>query len=311
LLAPLNRISNAAGNSRGASLAGDGAALAVAWQDNRDCNYEIYVAALDSLGRRIGAETRVTAQPAIQAWPALAWNGTGYLLAWRDARDTVIGYQVWATRLAADATPLGSEVLLSDGRGDLPRVAWNGSSWGVVYVGTGGLWFCDVAADGSESAADRLVLPYASRAEIVRDGSSFLIGGPITHYSDGEIVVGTLGCALDDTPPSCPSTLDVGVVGHDAVLSWTPGGDVDGGVWLQAVYRDGVRVAVLEPEVALFVNPVAPLEEHTYRVTTLNHAMMESEGCPEILLDDSVWNAPLFADDFESGTTAAWSDTVP
>lgn len=311
VLALLNRISNAAGISRGPSLAGDGAALAVAWYDNRDGNYEIYAAALDPLGRRTGAETRVTAQAALQAWPALAWNGSEYLLAWRDARNTVIGNQIWAKRLAADATPLGSEMLLSDGRGDLPRVAWNGSSWGVVFVGTGGLWFCDVAADGSESAADRLVLPNASRAEIVRDGGSFLIGGTIIHYSDGEIVVGTLGCALDDTPPMCPDGLKLELAWRSAILSWQPGDDGDGGVLWQAVYRDGVRVAVLEPEVGLFADLVAPLDEHVYRVTTLNHALLESPGCPEAVLDDSVWDAPLFADDFETGTTAAWSDTVP
>lgn len=60
----------------------------LAWQDTRDGNAEIYFAARDPNGGSLAADTRLTSEPALSWFPAIARLPSGNLLiAWMDDRD--------------------------------------------------------------------------------------------------------------------------------------------------------------------------------------------------------------------------------
>ena len=67
------------------------------WADGRDGNNEIYFARLDADGTKLGAEVRVTSDPARSEFPSLIGVAAGYAVAWNDTRDTT--FQVYMARL--------------------------------------------------------------------------------------------------------------------------------------------------------------------------------------------------------------------
>jgi uncharacterized repeat protein (TIGR01451 family) len=279
VLQPGARISAAPGVSQTPAIAGDGRARAVAWMDQRDGNQEIYAAALDPLGRRIGPERRITSLAGAQSRPQLAWNGTHHLLVWQDASTPQS--QVHATRLGADAAPVGSPFRIDAEGGQAPNVAWGGSVWAVTLLGRGGR-YREVDPAGALLGAERRLFaaPWTySLVTLAWDGSRFVFGEANGAWLDQEPWVGTLDCAIDETPPTCPSGLSVAVSDGDAQLTWTPGGDANGGVWRQAVYRGGQRITVLEPGAAAFTDRSLPPATQTWVVTTLNYGGVESPSC--------------------------------
>ncbi len=302
-----HRISDAAGASYYPTIAGDGAALAVAWCDDRDGNQELYAAALDRLGARVGSEIRVTDEPAFQTRPYLGYNGEDFLLVWHDGRDGG-QVQVYSVRLGQDAAPLGVETRLSDEYGFGPGCIWGDGSWGVVFCGPEGPWFAEVDADGAEIGSDRLVMladREDDRSSISFDGERFVLGCSIP---DGEVLLKSIPCGLDDTPPTCPTSL-TGVSTPGAVeLSWTPGTDDDFAVDWQLISRDDARIAVMDPVATSFTDPLLPDGTYSYRVTTLNQGAEQAPGCPSV---NVVVSSSIFADGFETGDTTMWSASVP
>jgi uncharacterized repeat protein (TIGR01451 family) len=279
VLQPGARISAAPNVSQAPAIAADGRGRAVAWMDQRDGNQEVYAASLDPLGRRIGPERRITSLAGAQSRPQLAWNGTHHLLVWQDASTPQ--NQVHGVRLGADATPAGSAFRIDAEGAQAPNVAWGGSTWAVTFLGLGGR-YREVDATGAPLGAERRIFTAPSTFNLVTlawDGSRFVFGEANGGWLDQEPWVGTLDCALDETPPTCPSGLAVSVADGDAHLSWTPGGDADGGVWRQAIFRGGQRIAVVGPGVASFTDSAIPARTQTYAVTTLNYGGVESSSC--------------------------------
>jgi hypothetical protein len=80
------RVTNNPSDVRRPSLVWTGLEYAVAWPDNRDGNFEIYLARLDATGTKAGADIRVTVDAGYSDHPALAWTGADFGVAWRDDR---------------------------------------------------------------------------------------------------------------------------------------------------------------------------------------------------------------------------------
>ena len=279
VLQPGARISAAPGRSEAPSISGDGRGRAVAWMDQRDGNQEIYAAALDPFGRRVGPERRITSLAGTQNRPQLARNGTHYLLVWQDASTPQ--NQVHGVRLDADATPVGSPFRIDTDGAQAPSVAWGGTSWAVTFLGRGGR-YREVDAAGTLPGAERRLFTTPLNFSLIAlawDGSRFVLGEANGGWLDQEPWVGTLDCALDEVPPTCPSGLSVAVAGGDAQLTWNPSGDAAGGVWRQAIYRGGQRIAVLESDASSFTDPKIPAATQTFVVTTLNYGGVESSSC--------------------------------
>jgi hypothetical protein len=118
------------------SLVWTGSEYAVAWRDASPGNGEIFVARVDGNGSRIGAPVRITNDSANSFSPSLAWTGTGYGLAWSDARSGGTS-NVYFARLNSLGAKVGSDVKLTSAsypRYDRnPSLTWTGSEFGLVW----------------------------------------------------------------------------------------------------------------------------------------------------------------------------------
>jgi len=81
------RITNDGSSSYNPSLVWTGSEYGVCWQENRDGNYEVYFARIDSGGTKIGSDKRITNDGSDSHTPNLVWTGSGYGVSWRDSRD--------------------------------------------------------------------------------------------------------------------------------------------------------------------------------------------------------------------------------
>ncbi len=80
------RVTNDVSASENASLVWAGNEFAVAWDDDRDGNREIYFARLDAAGNEIGSDVRITSDASASQRPSLVWTGSEYGVAWTDDR---------------------------------------------------------------------------------------------------------------------------------------------------------------------------------------------------------------------------------
>ena len=77
------------GNAVSPSLAWSGSEMAVAWNDSRDGNQQIYLARLDREGRLASGSVRVTWSGTDTSYPSIAWSQSEVALAWSDGTPTV------------------------------------------------------------------------------------------------------------------------------------------------------------------------------------------------------------------------------
>jgi len=89
-------------------LAWTGSELAVAWNDGRDENFEIYLARLQPDGVKIGGDIRLTIDDSFSATPSLAWTGDQLAMAWSDDRDG--NNEIYFARIDPDGTVIGGDV---------------------------------------------------------------------------------------------------------------------------------------------------------------------------------------------------------
>jgi hypothetical protein len=81
------RITYYSSGSYNPVLAWTGSEYGVSWFDDRDGNWEIYFAILDSSGNKIGSDVRITNDSLYSYNPSLVWTGTEYGVSWEDSRD--------------------------------------------------------------------------------------------------------------------------------------------------------------------------------------------------------------------------------
>jgi hypothetical protein len=108
----------------------------LAWTDNRDGNYEIYMSRVAAAGTKVGGDTRLTTQAADSNHPSVAWTGTDYGLVWADNRDG--NYEIYFKRMPHDLATVGTDVRVTESAGDStsPVVVWTGSHFGVAWQDT-------------------------------------------------------------------------------------------------------------------------------------------------------------------------------
>lgn len=131
------RVTNGEGASASPSLVWNGTEYAIAWYDDRDGNTEIYFTRVSAEGIELGDDVRVTTDAARSEFPSLAWNGTGYGVAWNDTRDG--SFRIYMVSLEASGARLGEDTLVSLGMTGIaasPRVVWDGAGYGAVWHDT-------------------------------------------------------------------------------------------------------------------------------------------------------------------------------
>jgi hypothetical protein len=117
----------------------NGQYFGTSWPDARqDGSYEIYFNRLDSNGKKLGPDLRVTDAPKFSLNPALAWNGTEFLDVWDDRRfddGTSSDIRIFGQRITVDGTLVGGNVQLTQPGvvAEYPAIAVGKSKVGIVF----------------------------------------------------------------------------------------------------------------------------------------------------------------------------------
>jgi len=156
------RVTEAAGESYLGSLVWTGTEYGLAWQDQRDGNYEIYFARLAADGTKIGSDVRITndgASAFTSETPSMVWTGSEYGVAWSDNRSGT--YEIYFARISAAGVKIGSDTAITtlDGvQSNAPSLAWLGSEYGLAWtdwrLGPTEIYFTRVSSSGVKQGGD-------------------------------------------------------------------------------------------------------------------------------------------------------------
>jgi hypothetical protein len=126
------RLTSSPNSSLNPSITWTGTHYAVAWDDRRDGNRDIYLALVDVQGNPV-SELRITDVSAISSEPKIVWTGSELGLFWRDYRDGQ--NELYLARLDGLGARLSADLRLTDNP-EYPsafEVVWNGEEYGVTW----------------------------------------------------------------------------------------------------------------------------------------------------------------------------------
>jgi hypothetical protein len=137
-------VSDAPGltNEETPAVAWNGTEYLVVWSDHRKParSEDIYGQRVSAEGIQQGANFRICGTGAVASdqVPAVAWDGTGYLVVWEDGRDDdERGTDVYGRRVTAAGMPTGPDFRISGTSATddehAPAVAWDGTGYLVVW----------------------------------------------------------------------------------------------------------------------------------------------------------------------------------
>ncbi|MFE8604299.1 hypothetical protein [Archangium violaceum] len=128
-------ISTAVNAQRKPAVAHDGTNFLVVWQDLRNGVHDVYGARVDGAGTVLdtsGIPLSTAANEQLE--PAVAHNGTNFLVVWQDSRSGV--FDIYGTRVSGAGTVLNTNGILISvavNAQERPEVAYNGSDFVVVW----------------------------------------------------------------------------------------------------------------------------------------------------------------------------------
>jgi hypothetical protein len=127
-------ISEAADYQDAPAVAFDGTNYLVVWQDRRSGNYDIYGARVTPGGDVLDtAGIPIATDADSEEYPAVAFDGTNYLVVWQDDQGTG---DIYGARVATDGSvldPTGMPVCTAGYRQYQPAVAFDGANYFVVW----------------------------------------------------------------------------------------------------------------------------------------------------------------------------------
>jgi hypothetical protein len=176
------RVSNAADLSLFPSLVFNDNGFGVAWEDNRDGAFEIYMSTLDTAGAAVADELRLTnAGTSIAA--SLTWTGAEYGLAWQDSS---IGNddEIFFARVDTDAAIVGASVRVTNaaGRSGIPSLTYNGDGYGVAWEDARNnllsIYFVRLTSTGAPLGSELLLTDiglFARSADVLWTGSDYAV----------------------------------------------------------------------------------------------------------------------------------------
>jgi len=247
-------------------VAFDGTNYLVAWNKfANDFQYEIYGARVTSAGSGLG-EFPIFTAPGEQIFPALAFDGTNYMVVWRDTRsgsgpssDT----DVFGTRVTPGGTvldPLGIAIATAPGIQQPSGIVFDGTNYFVVWDHTP-ITFTSPPPEGKIFGR-----------RIAKDGS--LLDGPTS--SDGIAI---------STGPFANHSSSVAFAGNTYVVSWVAGSFPNfppAGIFAARVSKNGARIDGLAsqlgvpisgppPSASRFVYPVVASKGQSALISWVNN----------------------------------------
>lgn len=225
------RVTEARGSQKLPAMAWDGVNFLVAYTDDRGGTRQISGARFNHAREsRDPFSFAITSGPAPKSHPAVASNGSGFLVVWEEARngtDGIYGTRVSAGGLVLD--PGGIELSNAAGAQLRPAVAWDGTNYVVAWQ--------DARTDG---ASFDLYAARVSPAGAVLDPGGIIVSAEPGDQLDPALV-GTGGAVL-----AAWSDLRGGVSHDISATALLPDGSVTtpGGVLVAASLRDEEEPAI-------------------------------------------------------------------
>jgi hypothetical protein len=165
-------ISTATDSQHFPAVAWNGTNFLVVWQDFRSGDYDIYGARVSGSGGVLDAAgIPISTAASTQTSPAVAWNGTDYLVVWQG--PGISGARVSGAGVVLD--PVGIPISTSGGA---PAVAWNGTNFLVVWT-VGDIYGARVNSAGSVLDPVGIHISAAANAQsapaVAWNGTNFLV----------------------------------------------------------------------------------------------------------------------------------------
>ena len=169
-----------------ANVAFDGTNYLVVWHNREGADpYHIYGMRVSKEGELLDSEQFVICEETgSQQYPAVAFDGTNYLVAWQDTRGGT--YDIYGTRVSQDGTVLNSTGIAISTATDyqyFPNVSFDGNNYMVVWQdqrdGVYDIYGSRVAQDGNVLDPAGIQISGAtdeqSRPSIDFDGTNYLV----------------------------------------------------------------------------------------------------------------------------------------
>ncbi|NVB85250.1 MAG: hypothetical protein HOV81_43195 [Kofleriaceae bacterium] len=181
-------LSTAIGGQVDPAVASNGTDYLVAWQDTRAGNDDIYATLVSATGAISDPSGLVVSTtPAAQMDPAVASDGTDYVVAWQDSRNSTgseTEYDIYAARITsagANLDPTGIAVSTVSGQQRAPTVASNGIgyllAWEDRRAGSN-VYATRMATSGAILDGSGFVAgssPYVYQAALASNGTDYLV----------------------------------------------------------------------------------------------------------------------------------------
>jgi len=180
-------VSSAAGDEQAPAVASDGKNWLVVWQDHRSGQYvNIYAARVAPDGTLLdqGGIVISPQAPNHQLQPAVAFDGTNYLVVWADHRNG--NWDIYGARVTPDGTVLdanGFPIAVAANQQQAPSIAFDGVNYLVVFqdqrTGDANIGGARVSPAGVVLDPSGLTISGApnvqSGPELVYDGASYVV----------------------------------------------------------------------------------------------------------------------------------------
>ncbi len=215
-------ISTASGWQESPSIGFDGTNYLVVWEDKRsDSDYDIYGAKVSPSGTVLDtAGIPISTASGDQYSPSIAFDGTNYLVVWRDYRSDS-DYDIYGARVTTSGTvldPSGIAISTAANNQYSPSIAFDGTNYLVVWADERSGWYDIYGARISilGTVLDTAGIPISTAANnqyspssIAFDGTNYFVVWKEWHSgSDYDIYgarVTTSGTVIDSFPISTQS----------------------------------------------------------------------------------------------------------
>jgi hypothetical protein len=153
------RVTNNSKESTYAAIVWTGKEYGVAWEDNRDGNYEIYFTRISAAGIKQGQDVRITNNAGGSEEPSLVWTGTEYGITWKDYGDGYFG--IYFSRISPAGIKQGQDVRITDDSAVFSAhssLFWTGMEYGVAWEdrrdGNYEIYFNRISSTGVKQGPD-------------------------------------------------------------------------------------------------------------------------------------------------------------
>jgi hypothetical protein len=194
-----------------------------------------------------------------QKYPAAAWSGSEFGVAWQDERDG--GFEIYFKRVSESMAPVGTAIRVTNALGTsrVPAIAWSGSEYGVVWednrdAGDHEIYFTRLSPTGSKIGSDVRLTNFPGQSldpEIVWAGSRW----GVAWHDDGWVNMEIAFASLDPTaslasPPvrvtqdsSVSEGVDIVWNGSAYGLAWRDNRTGNGDIYFALLAADGTKLA--------------------------------------------------------------------